>query len=114
MHEPMTAEPATWTVRPLSVHVPPGERRNPIAMVRMAVGPLEMTLAVSRLRKSGLAVRPPMAEGGSPAISAAPEVWAVIEKAAVGAVAADPSAREHVLGRPQKRTGKPLALPDPA
>ena len=23
-----TAEPATWAVRPLSVSVPPGERRN--------------------------------------------------------------------------------------
>ena len=65
-------EPATWTVRPLSVHIPPRERRNPIAMVRLAVGPLEMTLAVSRLKKSDLVVRPPMAEGGVPAISAAP------------------------------------------
>ena len=89
---------ATWAVRPLSVHVPPGERRNPVAMVRLAVGPLELVLAVSRLRKSGLAVRPPMAEGGAPAIGAAPEVWAVIEKTAVSAVAADPVAREHVLG----------------
>ena len=107
-------EPATWTVRPLSVHVPSGERRNPIAIVRLAVGPLEMTLAVSRLKKSGLAVRAPMAEGGVPAISAAPEVWAVIEKAAVGAVAADPAAREHVLGKLLKRVGEPPAAPDRA
>ena len=92
-------EPATWTVRPLSVHLPPGERRNPVAMVRLAVGPLELVLAVSRLRKSGLAVRPLMAEGGAPAVSAAPEVWAVVEKTAVSAVAADPAAREHVLGK---------------
>lgn len=98
-------EPATWTVRPLSVHVPPGERRNPIAMVRLAVGPLEMTLGISRLKKAGLMVRPPMAEGGVPAISAAPEVWAVIEKTAVSAVAADPVAREHVLGKLLKHEG---------
>ena len=65
-------------------------------MVRLAVGPLELVLAVSRLRKSGVAVRPPMAEGGAPAIGAAPEVWAVIERTAV---AADPAAREHVLGK---------------
>ena len=104
-------EPATWAVRPLSVHVPPGERRNPIAMVRLAVGPLEMTLGVSRLKKSGLAVRPPMAEGGVPAISAAPEVWAVIEKAAVGAVVVDPSAREHVLGKLLKRVGGSRSAP---
>ena len=51
-------EPATWTVRPLSVHVPRGERRSPVAMVRLAIGPLELVLAVSRLRKSGVVVRP--------------------------------------------------------
>ena len=73
----------------------------------MAVGPLEVVLAVSRLRKSGLAVRPPMAEGGVPAIEAAPEVWAVIEKAAVAAAAADPAAREHVLGKPAVATEPP-------
>lgn len=32
----MMTETTTWAVRPLSVHVPPGERRNPIAMVRLA------------------------------------------------------------------------------
>ncbi len=101
--------PATWTVRPLSVHVPRGERRSPVAMVRLAVGPLELVLAVSRLRKSGLAVRPPMAEGGAPAIGAAPEVWPVIEKAAVAAVAGDPAAREHVLGKLLERVGKSSA-----
>ena len=99
-------EPATWTVRPISVHVPLGERRNPLAMVRIAVGPLEMTMAVSRLKKSGLAVRPPIADGGIPAVTADPEVWAEIEKVAVGAVAADPSARDHVLGKLLKRVGR--------
>ena len=101
------ADPETWTVRPLSVSVPPGGRRNPVAMVRMAVGPLELVLAVSRLKESGLAVRPPMADGGVPAISAAPEVWAVVEKAAITAVADDPAARDHVLGKPENRS--PLA-----
>ncbi len=101
--------------RPLSVHVPPGERRNPVATVRMAVGPLEVVLAVSRLKKSDLVVRPPMAEGGVPAISAAPEVWAVVERAAVGAVATDPVAREHVLGKLLERVGKlPPGAPGPA
>ena len=104
----------TWAVRPLAVHVPPGERRNPAAMVRLAVGPLELVLTVARLRKSGLAVRPPMAEGGTPAIGAEPAVWAVIEKVAVGAVAGDPVAREHVLGKRFRRPGEPSAAPDPA
>ena len=44
---------------------------------------------MSRLRKSGLAVRSPMTEDGVPAIDAAPEVWAVIEKAAIAAVATE-------------------------
>ena len=52
-----------------------------------------------------MAVRPPMAEGGMPAIGAAAEVWAAIEKAAVAAVAGDPTAREHVLGEPLRRVG---------
>ena len=79
-------------------------------MVRMAIGPL--VLVVSRLRKAGLAVRPPMAEGGVPAIGAAPEVWAVVEKAAVAAVVGDAAAREHVLGKLLKREGKLPAAPD--
>lgn len=53
-----------------------------------------------------------MAEGGVPAISAAPEVWAVIERAAVGAVAADPVAREHVPGK-RERVDRPRAEPGP-
>ncbi len=108
-------ELATWAPRALSVHVPPGERRNSVAMVRLAVGPLEVVLGVSQLRKSGVAVRPPMAEGGTPAVGAAPEVWAMIEKAAVAAVAGDPAAREHVLGKLPKRVGKLLSVaPGPA
>jgi hypothetical protein len=55
-------------------------------------------------------VRPPEAGGGAPAISAAPEVWAVIEKAAVGAVAGDPVAREHVLGKLLNRVGRARRL----
>ncbi len=83
-------------------------------MVRLAVGPLELELAVSRLRKSGLAVRPPMAEGGMPAVGAAPEVWAVIERAAVEAVAADPAAWQHLLGKTFRPASDPQAVPGPA
>ncbi len=82
-------------------------------MVRLADVPLEVVLPVSRLRKSGLAVRSPMADSGVPAVSAAPEVWAVIEKAAVAAVASDPAAREHVLGK-RKRVDRPRAEPGSA
>jgi hypothetical protein len=39
-----------------------------------------------------------MGDGGVPAIEAEPEAWQVIEAAAIAAVAADPVAREHVLG----------------
>jgi hypothetical protein len=90
-------------VRPLSVHVPPGERRNPVAVVRTAVGLLEVVLPVSRLRKSALTVRSPMADGGLPAVSAAPEVWAEVERAAVAAVLDDPAAAQHVLGKRFRR-----------
>jgi hypothetical protein len=99
----------TWEVRPLSVRVPPGERRNPVAVVRLAIGPLEVVLAVSRLRRSGLVVRVPMSDGGGPAIGAGPEAWAAIEEVAIAAVAGDPVAREHVLGKRPKRAGGRLA-----
>ena len=81
-------------------------------MVRMAIGPLEVVLAVSRLRKSGLMVRSTATEGGVPAICAAPELWAEIEKAAVAAVAGDPTARGHVLGD-LLRQGRKLPVPGP-
>jgi hypothetical protein len=84
MAQPLPAEPATWTVRPLSVHVLLEGRRKPVAMVRLAVGPLEVVVAVSQLKKLGLAVRAPMFEGGTPTVGTAPEVWATIEKAADG------------------------------
>ena len=92
-------EPATWAVRPLSVHVPQSGRRKPAAMVRLAVGPLELVLMVSRLKRcrSGLAAQAPTADGGTPAIGADPETWAAIEAAAVAAVMADPAARGRVL-----------------
>jgi hypothetical protein len=106
MPEPVPAEAATRAVRPRSVHVFPEGRRKPIAMVRLTVGPLEVVLTVSRLRKPGVVVRPPMSERCAPAVSAAPEVWAVIEQAAIAAVA-DPAAREHVLGKLFRRAGEP-------
>lgn len=81
-------------MRPISVHVPPGLRRTPVATAR---------LAVSRLRRLGLAVRRPMADGGVRAVGADPGLWAAIERAAVAALAADPAVRDHVLGQPPRR-----------
>ena len=76
----------------------------------MAVGPLELALAASRLKKAGFWVRPTMSDGGTPAISAGSEVWMVIEKAAIAAVAGDPAAREHVLGKLRNRVGRARRL----
>jgi hypothetical protein len=104
----------TWAVRPLSVHVPPGERRNPVAVVRLAVGPPEVAVAVARLKRSGLAVRPPMAECGVPAANAEPELWAAVERTAPTAVAADPAASRHVLGGRFRPAGEPPAEAGPA
>lgn len=36
MPEPIPTDPASWAVQPLSVSVPPDERRNRVAVVRMA------------------------------------------------------------------------------
>ena len=114
MPEPVPAEAATRAVRPLSVHVLLEGRRKPVAIVRLAIGPLEVVLSVSHLKKWGLAARPPMVDGGAPAVSAAPEVWAVIEKATVAAAAGDPVTREHVLGKLLERVSEPSMAPGPA
>ena len=110
----MTDPASSWAVRPLSVHVLLEGRRKPVAIVRLAIGPLEVVLSVSHLNKWGLAARTPMVDGGAPAVSAAPEVWAVIEKAAFGAVAGDPVAREYVLGKLLERVSEPSMAPGPA
>ncbi|MBL6079689.1 hypothetical protein JMJ56_16850 [Belnapia sp. T18] len=78
--------------------MPPGERRNPVAMVRLAVGPLTLLLPVSRLRKAGLAVRLPMGEGGVPAVEADAATWDTSQQATIGAVMLDQAAREHLFG----------------
>jgi hypothetical protein len=50
-----------------------------------------------------LRVRPPVADGGGLAFGASPEVWALIEQAALAAVQADPAARAHLFGpRPRQ------------
>lgn len=85
-------------IRPLSVRLPPGERRNPVALARVAVGPLQLELVVSRLKKGGITVRSPVSEGGLPAIEAEPAAWAVIERAAIEAVLRDQAAGEHLFG----------------
>jgi hypothetical protein len=88
--------PRVVTVRPLAA-----ERRTPVVIVHVVVGPLVLVLGVVRLRRR-LQVRPPVADGGGPAIGASPEVWAPIEQAVLAAVQADPAARAHLFGpRPQ-------------
>ena len=62
----------------------------------MVVGPLVLVLGVVRLRRR-LQVRPPVADGGGPAIGASPEVWVPIEQAVLAAVQAAPAARAHLF-----------------
>jgi hypothetical protein len=52
-----------------------------------------------------LQVRPPVADGGRPAIGAKPEVWAPIEQAVLAAVQTDPAARAHLFG-PRRRLAR--------
>ena len=87
-----------WAIRALSVRLPPGARRSPLVLVRIAVGPLVIELGVSRLRKSGLIVRSPVSEGGAPAIAASPDVWAFVQRTAVSAVLRDHVAGQHLFG----------------
>jgi hypothetical protein len=84
--------PRVVSVRPLAA-----ERRTPVVVVQVVVEPLVLVLSVVRLRRR-LQVRPPVADGGGPAIGASPEVWAPIEQAVLAAVQADPAARAHLFG----------------
>src|SRR4051794_40873190 len=89
---PVQDTPRVVTVRPLAA-----ERRTPVVIVHVVVGPLLLVLSVVRLRRR-LQVRPPVADGGGPAIAASPEVWAPIEQVVLAAVQADPAARAHLFG----------------
>jgi hypothetical protein len=88
--------PQVVTVRPLAA-----ERRTPVVIVHVVVGPLVLVLGVVRLRRR-LQVRPPVADGGGPAIGAKPEVWEPIEQAVLAAVQVDPAARAHLFGPRQR------------
>jgi hypothetical protein len=89
---PTPGTPRVVTVRPLAA-----ERRTPVVIVHVVVGPLVLVLGVVRLQ-----VRPPVADGGGPAIGASSEVWASIEQAVLAAVQADPAARAHLFGLRQR------------
>jgi hypothetical protein len=89
---PVQDPPRVVAVRPLAP-----ERRTPVVVVQVVVEPLLLVLSVVRLRRR-LQVRPPMADGGVPAIGASPEVWAPLEQAVLAAVQADPAARAHLFG----------------
>ena len=89
---PVQVTPRVVSVRPLVA-----DRRSPVVIVHVLVGPLVLVLGVARLRRR-LQVRPPVADGGGPAIGASPEVWDPIEQAVLAAVQADPAARAHLFG----------------
>src|SRR6476620_1199323 len=95
--------------RVIAVRVLAAERRTPVVIVHVVVGPLLLVLGVVRLRRR-LQVRPPMADGGGPAIGAKPEVWEPIEQAVLAAVQVDPAAWAHVLNaRPAQSAGRDAA-----
>jgi hypothetical protein len=93
---PVQDTPRVVSVRPLAA-----ERRTPVVIVHVVVGPLLLVLGVVRLRRR-LQVRPPVADGGGPAIAAKPEVWEPIEQAVLAAVQVDPAARAHLFGPRQR------------
>jgi hypothetical protein len=91
------AELPTHEVRVCAVRPMPLDRRTRVVLANVVVGPVVLVLSVARLRRQ-MAVRPPVAADGAPAIGASPELWARIEAAVLAAVEADPAARAH-LGR---------------
>ena len=90
---PVLITPRVISVKPLGA-----QRRTPVAIVHVVVGPLVLVLGVVRIQRK-LMVRPPVADGGGSAIGAKPEVWGPIERAAIAAVRADPVALAHVMSK---------------
>ena len=87
---PVQVTPRVVSVRPLAA-----ERRTPVVIVHLVVGPLVLVLSVVKLRRR-LQVRPPVADGGGSAIGAKPELWELIEQAVLAAAQADPAAQAHL------------------
>ena len=96
---PVQPPPRVVSVRPLVA-----DRRSPVVIVHVLVGPLVLVLGVARLRRK-LQVRPPVADGGGPAIAAKPEVWGPIEEVVLAAAQVDPAARAHLFG-PRSRLAR--------
>ncbi|SDE42158.1 hypothetical protein [Belnapia rosea] len=102
-------EPTPWQIRPLPAYVPPGVRRNPLVMARVAVGPLVIQLAVLQTRKDGLVVREPYGEGGQPAIETEAAVWEAIRQAAIASVLETPETRGFLCGPDSSRAARAAA-----
>jgi hypothetical protein len=83
-----------------AVRVPAGasERRNPVVLVDAEIGPVRVTYAVVAMKRRRLAVRPPEAADRGEGIRLPPVLQELVFDAVMGAVKADPAARE-VLAR---------------
>ena len=79
------------------------DRRTPLALVDVSLGPVTVTLAVARLRRGGLDVRPPKAADGGRGFCVPSDLQARLVALAVEAVKADPEAGPLLTLAPWQR-----------
>ena len=89
MHDAPTPE-----VRALDI--PPGARRNPIVAATVVIGELTIVFGVSRLRKSGIIVRPPTDAMGRPGVVLPQPVALAVELAIAAAIVSNPAMAQHL------------------
>lgn len=94
---PMTQAASAILPRIVGFRVPPGGRRTPFILARVAFGPVDLAFSVARLKRGELVVRPPLAADGGSAVAMSAEVEAEVSDMILAAVAAAPEMQEHLV-----------------
>ena len=101
--------------RAVSIEIPETERRTPLVLVRVALGPLTVAVGVVLTRSGWLEARPPLSVLGKPAVETEPPgQWDEVEAVAVAAVRGDAAAQRHLEGHRARRFRANAGVPDNA
>lgn len=83
----------------LGIRLPPGERRVPLALADVAIGPLRLTCGIVRLGRGRgrLVLRMPTMDDRTPAVALPDDLWGEIETACFTAAKKDTAVRKALL-----------------
>jgi hypothetical protein len=83
----------------VAVRPAPGERRTPLALVDVQIGPAVLTYGYALLRRNRCEVRPPVDADGNPAVRLSPALAAKVAQLVQEAAEASPMLKERPDGR---------------